>query len=356
MSDATRREHRRAATLAMFLQNAQIDPKLVHQVVGGSLRTVKRSLNRFAAGSLRVRDAPRTGRPKQLDRSDLKVATDHFRRNEHATVAKATAMVNKHRAKRGAAPVCERTVRRSTVRAPGSRWTWGVTRRAKVSAANVDKRRAATTLQDVERVQRDLETYIFTDGAIVRFKKGAPIKGFRFDRGWGAAGVTRKQRLHGYKSYHFYAAVTLGPDSQLHRSRLYWVPAGKGCTSGVLIARVLRPLRAWARTLFVDSPHSWVMDGASIHTSGKTRSWMAKYSWIVAPKPKSSPDLNRIEKCWVPFKTALGAYRPRSVEAFLQRMQDVWQSLDSDAMASFIRELPDVMVRVHAHPEKLDNR
>jgi hypothetical protein len=221
---------------------------------------------------------------------------------------------------------------------------------------NAGKRGAATTRADVKRARDQLNTFIFMDATILSFKKGAPIKGFRFDRSWGRPGLVRRQRLQGYTKYQCYAAVTMGPDGQVYRSRLYWVPAARGLDSSVLIATVLAPLRAWALGVFGDAPHAWVMDSASIHKSGMTADWMKMHDWIVAPKPPASPDLNRIEKCWIVLKARAHAFRPQSVQAFLQRMQSVWQSLDSDDLAGFMRQLPDAMTRVHAAPGKLDNK
>jgi transposase len=309
-------------------------------------------LQRFAVGDVSLKDASRAGRPSQMSTRQHKVAMDSLRRDPHATMCSVTALVNKLRS--GESAVSQDTVRRSTVKAPGSLFTYGDVRHCKVRANNVGQRRAATTQSRRRHVRRNIKHLVFMDAASASFKKGAPIRGQRHTQGWNAPGQEREPNLHGYKRWQFYAAVTLGPTGDVHRSPLFWVPAGKGLTSAVLQRRVLEPLQRWARGVFgAHQRPEWVMDNASVHNSGSTKAWMKRHDWFRFPLPAQSPDLNRIEKVWAHFKAELRQFRPQRVELFKARMQSVWQGLYPSLLAQFINELVDVMKVVHEKPDAL---
>jgi hypothetical protein len=201
-------------------------------------------------------------------------------------------------------------------------------------------------------VKKRLQYLIFVDAALVRWKKGQPIKAFRRERSWTNKDHPRAQQLGGFKLYQFYSALTKGPEGALHRHPLIFVPATSGLDSKLYVKEVAKPVLAWARGVFGGPGFQIVQDNASCHTAEYSEEWMELNDYMLHDHPPQSPDLNRIEKAWAHFKNQLLARRPRPEKGFHQAMQDVWMGLDKRILMKFINQLPDVMAKVHACPKK----
>ena len=208
-----------------------------------------------------------------------------------------------------------------------------------------------TKASSVQEVRGKLNRLIFVDAALVRWRKGQPIKAFRREKEWTSRRRPRKQNLAGAKLYQFYSAITQGPDAQLHRHPLIFVPAGQGLNAKCFVNQVAKPIHEWARALFCSPEFEYVLDNASCHTAESTEEWMELNDFALHAHPPQSPDLNRIEKAWAYFKCNVSKKRPRTEDGFYQAMQDVWMDLESSVLSRFIDELPQVMEKVHKRPK-----
>ena len=318
---------------------------------GESRDRAKTWCRKFEKGDVSLTDSPWTGRPLKLSAADIARARRHLASTEHATLASATALVNAHRAEDD--HVCTQTLRRhlNDGRSKGT-VRHGLVARAKVSSSNRQKRKDATCRAVVKSLRARLHHLVFLDAAIVRWKAGKPIKAFRVQRGWSNKEHPRPQDLQGYQPYQFYSAMTRGPDEELYRHPLIFVPATRGLDAKCFRNKVAKPVLEWARQLFGAQNFWFVQDNASPHTAKSTKKWMHDNHYELHVHPAQSPDLNRIEKAWAYLKTQLQRRRPRTEEGLFRIMQEVWVGLEVSALKAFIHELPDVMKRVHDYPGK----
>jgi transposase len=314
-------------------------------------RTVASWFKRFEAGDTRCVDKERSGRPRKLSHADVRKAKRHLTGTPSNSIASATRLVNKDKAE--GKTVCSRTMRRTVKREHKGTLTYDAVKRAPVSTRNVKLRVEATTAHKRASTRRQLKNIVFLDAAIVRWKKGGRIQAFRVQKAWGARDCPRKQDLAAKKLFHFYSAITLGPNSEVYRHPLIFVPAGKGLDAQCFVNKVAKPVHRWATTqVFEHNECVYAQDNATCHTAASTKAWMVRNCYKLHDHPPQSPDLNRIEKAWAFFKRALERKAPRSEERLKEVMEEVWQGLDADILKRFICELPAVMKKVHENPSK----
>jgi transposase len=320
--------------------------------VGVSRNTVARWRGRFNLGDDSLADAPRKGGPLKLSKEEVRRATRHLQRAQHSTVASATDLINTKRAVDD--QVSRRTVRRRVAKREGSKLQYTTPVREKVSVANQAKRTAASTRAAIRELKGKLNSLVFLDAALVSWKKGYPIKAFRRGLTWVDKTKPRKQQLGGYHMVQFYAAITKGPNGDLHRHPLVFVPAGKGLTAQVFVKKVAKPLLCWAQDEVFDGPgFQFVQDNASCHTAESSDEWMVVHDYVLHEHPPQSPDLNPIERAWSYFKNELKSHRPRTEAGLHKVMQSVWMGLNKNTLQRFINQLPEAMHKVHACPKKL---
>lgn len=319
--------------------------------LGVDPRTVSYWFKKFDRGDTSCEDNARSGRPRKLNLADARQAKRHLTNKTSNTICSATCLVNKEKAED--AKVCARTVRRTVKREFKDSLSYDAVKREPVSNRNAQLRREATTAARRATVQRQLHKIVFLDAAIVRWKKGDRIQAFRIQKAWVEKGRPRKQNLAAKKQFQFYSAITLGPDRALYRHPLIFLPAGKGLDAKCFVNKVAVPVHRWARNVVFGSNEGlYAQDNATCHTAASTKQWMDKNCYKLHEHPAQSPDLNRIEKAWAYFKGELEQKAPRSEERLKEVMEEVWQGLDTRILKKFICELPEVMVKVHANPEK----
>ena len=348
MGSSSKRKRERRQVLA-HLETA---PKASTSVIAKRIRKcnsfVGRWRKRIEQGDESLEDDPRSGRPTKLSKEEIARGRRHLEQTRHATIASATALLNDARSHDQ--QVSSRTVRRHVVKGSGLQYSEPF--REKVSHANARKREAATTKIAIQEVRRKLNQLVFIDAAFVRWRKGHPIKAFRREKQWTSKCRPQKQDLAGAKLYQFYAAITKGPDGQLYRHPLIFVPAGQGLNAKCFVNQVAKPVHEWARSLFCNPAFEYVLDNASCHTAESTEEWMELNDFTLHAHPPQSPDLNRIEKAWAYLKCCVNKKCPRTERGFYHAMQDAWMHLDSSVLSRFIDELPQVMEEVHKKPKR----
>ena len=346
---SSQRKRDRRKVLAHLETSPKASTSVIAKRISKCHSFVSRWKKRIEQGDEALEDEQRCGRPSKLSKAEIARGRRHLEQACHATVASATAHINS--ARPPDQQVSSRTVRRHVVQGSGLQYSEPF--REKVSHANAQKRRAATTQSAIKEVARKLNYLVFVDAALVRWRKGQPIKAFRREKEWTCRSRPRKQDLAGAKLYHFYSAITKGPDAQLHRHPLIFVPAGQGLTAKHFVDHVAKPIHEWAQGVFGSPEFEYVQDNASCHTAELTEEWMVLHDYCLHAHPPQSPDLNRIEKAWAYFKKKLAHKRPRTEAGFFQAMQETWIGLDSSILGRFIDELPQVMKRVHDDPKRL---
>jgi DDE superfamily endonuclease len=309
---------------------------------------------RFEQGDFSLSDAPRSGRPRALDSTDLRRLKALMKRGPKKKGPRATLLTNKHRSGDKKA-VCVRTV----TRAIAKNFEFGVVPPESISAANVLKREAATSPEKIEALEENLKFHVFIDAATATLKANEPVKALRKRLDWHEPGERRKQSLGGWHTQTFYAASALGPDGSGVKSQLIFVPGPRGLTSEVVTGMFLPALLEWAEEAV--GPRAvlvWHLDGATPHTAKATQDWMDAHGMVRAEHPPSSPDLNPHEKEWLRFKNRLEASnaRPRDVHAFRAHARRHWNAIPAVHIKHDIEALPSVMRRVHARPGKHDNK
>ena len=341
------KRHRR-----QVLAHLEASPKASTSVIAKRINKchsfVSRWKKRIEHGDEDSEDEQRCGRPCKLSKAEIARGRRHLEEVCHATIASATAHINSARPLDQ--QVSSRTVRRHVVQGSGLQYSEPF--REKVSQANSKKRHAATTQAAINKVTSKLNHLVFVDAALVRWRKGQPIKAFRREKEWTCRDRPRKQDLAGAKLYQFYSAITKGPDAQLYRHPLIFVPAGQGLTAKHFVDHVAKPIHEWAQGVFGSPDFEYVQDNASVHTAEFTEEWMVLHDYCLHAHPPQSPDLNRIEKAWAVFKQQLVRKRPRTEAGFFQAMQETWSSLESRVLGRFIDELPQVMKQVHVDPKR----
>lgn len=310
-------------------------------------RTVARWKDRSGSGDDSLRDAARSGRPSKLSQQDIRKAARHLQSAGNPTIASACRLVNP--GKDGVDCVSEKTLRRHISKQSVQ---YGTAVRQNVSAANAAKRLQATTQTAINQIRSKLKRIVLLDAALVRWSPGKGILPYRRGKEWGDPAHPRPQNLQSTTLYHFYSAVTMGPLGKVHRHELIYVPPRKGFTAQYFVDNVAKPVLKWARDdVFQGGEFYFVQDQAKQHIAKHTKLWMQRHEYAVYDHPPQSPDMNRIEKVWALFKTKLVGRRPTTEKGFKKAMRDVWEMLDSQAIASMINDLPSVMKKVHARPE-----
>lgn len=311
-------------------------------------RTVARWSSRVASGDDSLEDLARSGRPRKLTALDIQKAVRHMRTARNPTIASALSLVNKDKA--AAEQVSEKTLRRHI---KGQPVQYGDPVRQTVSASNAVKRKAATTQAAVNKMRSSLKRLVFLDGALVRWGPDKGIVPYRRGKEWGDPQHPRRQNLSGTTLYHFYSAVTLGPGGKVHRHELIFVPPRKGFTANCFVDSVAKPVLKWAvDEVFQGREFIFVQGQAKQHIAKHTEQWMESAGYEVYEHPPQSPDLNRIERVWAVFKASLVGKRPKTEQGFKKVMRSEWAKLSSHSIAHIIEQLPCVMKKVHACPEK----
>lgn len=309
-------------------------------------RTVARWSTRVASGDLSLEDAARSGRPRKLSAKDIQKAVRHLRSARSPTIASALRLVNRDRAAED--QISEKTLRRHMKGQP-VRYAEPV--RQAVSAANAVKRKAATTQPAINKIRSSLKRLVFLDAALVSWGPGKGIVPYRRGKEWGDPEHPRKQDLSSTTLYHFYSAVTLGPQGHVHRHELIFVPPKKGFTAQRFVEDVAKPVLRWAKgEVFPDGEFFVVQDQAKQHTAKHAVEWMDSAGYKLYDHPPQSPDLNRIEKVWAVFKARLVGKHPRTEKRFKKVMRVEWDKVRSSDIAKIIEELPSVMKKVHSRP------
>lgn len=342
----------RSKLLAAFLANSAITAREGSRVCGRKQTTVRYWLAKFRNGERTLEDARRSGRPRLLNSKAKKVIRDHLTRSKRATIASATAGVQK------VVRASSRTVQREIYERCKSPVLYGQVPTTPISPANVLLRKAATTPALRRATKRKLGHMVFLDAAKLWFKKGK-IRGFKVERRHHSASSTTPPRF-GEAQIHFYGAIAIGMDGKGHKSELFFVPPTPGeqasFTAELFISKVATPVLAWCRELYGEGEFEIVQDNAKQHTARCSQRWMQREGYVLHEHPPQSPDLNRIEKVWAPFKHSLSKRRPQSRAALFSCMLKEWKGLDSSTLVKFINELPGVMERVHECPHKHDNK
>ena len=316
---------------------------------GCCVRTVARWSARLASGDASFHDAARSGRPRKLSGQDVQKAARHLRSARNPTMASALKLVNKD--KPDEQQVSEKTLRRHL---KGQSLQYKEPMRQRVSAANAAKRRKATTQAAINKMRSSLRSIIFLDGALVKWGPGKGIMPYRRGREWGDPQHPRPQNLSGTKLYHFYSAVTLGPEGQVHRHALTFVPPRKGFTAKCFVDSVAKPVLQLATDeVFHGAEFFFVQDQAKQHVAQHTKLWMQSAGYHVYEHPPQSPDMNRIEKVWTVYKDRLVGKRPKTEDGFKKTRMAEWNKVDKQAIGDIIQQLPSVMKKVHADPGKL---
>jgi len=341
----------RAKLLGAYLANNSITIAQASRTCNTPASTVRLWLGKFKRGDHCLEDAPRSGRPKLLDSKAKKAIICHLSRSKHATIASATARVQKF------IRVSSKTVQREVRNRSKKQLLWGHIPTAPISPANVKRRVEATTLAQIRLTKGRLNKLVFLDGANIWWKAGK-IKGFKVERRYLESGATAPASF-GWHKIHFYAAITLGLDGKGYLSDLIFVPPTPGqepsFTAEIFRCKVARPLLEWGKQLYEGSDFFFVQDNAKQHNAIACQKWMVDEGYILHDHPPQSPDLNRIEKVWAVFKKDMSKRRPRSLHSLFTTMQKRWRTMDPRVVCHFINDLPEVMARVHARPERHDN-
>ena len=347
-SSERRRQRRRV--IAQLEANRLTSASAIARRLGKSCSFVNQWKKRIEAGEDSMEDAPRAGRPLKLSKEEILKARRHLERAQHSTIASATDLINSSRPDHN--QVSPQTVRRHVKKGEGSKLQYTEPCHQKVSNANATKRKAATSKKAIKGVKSKINSLVFLDAALVRWREGQSIKPYRRGKQWTNRQKPRAQDLRRTKLFQFYAAITKGPDGGLHRHPLIFVPASGGLDAQHFVSNVAKPVQRWARDSVFSSPDfEFVQDNASCHTAEFTEEWMVLNDYRVHDHPPQSPDLNRIEKAWAYFKSQLKRRRPRTEAGFHRIMQEVWRDLDSSVLKKFIDELPDMMGKVHEKPQ-----
>ena len=89
-------------------------------------------------------------------------------------------------------------------------------------------------------------------------------------------------------------------------------------------------------------PDGWVLqqDNASAHTARSTKDWMRERKIEVLPWPACSPDLNPIENLWGIKKRLLEKMSPDNVDSMLDKIHEIWDSVEHELLKSLIDSMP----------------
>jgi len=297
------RRSRRLRLLATIQTQPKASKAAISRSTGRCPRTVTRWSTRFASGDLSLEDAARSGRPRKLSAKDIQKAVRHLRSARSPTIASALRLVNKDRAAED--QVSEKTLRRHMKGQP---------------VQYAEPVRQAVTLKRL----------VFLDAALVRWGPGKGIVPYRRGKEWGDPDHPREQDLSSTTLYHFYSAVTLGPQGHVHRHELVFVPPRKGFTAQRFVEAVAKPVLSWAKgEVFPDGEFFVVQDQAKQHTAKHAVKWMNSAGYRLYEHPPQSPDLNRIEKVWAVFKARLVGKHPRTEKRFKKVMREEWDKVMS---------------------------
>jgi hypothetical protein len=92
-----------------------------------------------------------------------------------------------------------------------------------------------------------------------------------------------------------------------------------------------------------------MQDNARVHTSHRTRAWLAEHSIIPITWPAYSPDLNPIEHLWYHLKKSMYKFYPqynnymRATEewdGFCRALKDCWRRIPGALIRSLIMSMP----------------
>lgn len=317
------------------------------EIAGCSPRMARKWFACFDEEGYVIKDKPRPGRPRKLSAAQERKVHDVLATKEGATVKDAAKGLKYE--------VSDRTLYRVAQRDPDL--SWGDEVRAEVSDANIVARRNATTEAAIADAVAKLPVTVFADEKIVSFSKKWGVKTRRREKGWRSKANPRKQRLGGWQYKRFYAAIIQTADGRVHRTRLIISKDGAALKAPQLIQQVLKPIHKWSLSVVpAGSVPEHHIDGATIHTAKLTKKWMADNNFICRPHPAQSPDLNRIEKAWAAWSSAMDKCQARkpvsSHNGFKRVAQRCWKNISDATLGRFISELPDVMRAVHANPQK----
>ena len=81
-------------------------------------------------------------------------------------------------------------------------------------------------------------------------------------------------------------------------------------------------------------------DNASAHTARSTREWFVEEGIDLIEWPACSPDLNCIENLWQIMKHALEKETERSIDNWMQKIQDIWDEIVPKHLESLINSMP----------------
>ena len=89
-----------------------------------------------------------------------------------------------------------------------------------------------------------------------------------------------------------------------------------------------------------------LQDGAGVHISAATRSFVENFELEIRQNPPHSPDLNPIEKVWGWMKGEQKKYEPRTREALVKLLRELWNNMDQSILDAYIRHNTTVCQKI----------
>ena len=124
------------------------------------------------------------------------------------------------------------------------------------------------------------------------------------------------------------------------RCGLWFSPLGKTINASVYLSILKEKLQTF---MTIRNCSVFQHDGAPCHTACLIKEWLAgQHIEVLGPWPRSSPDLNPIEHCWVVVKRKVSDLKPTSYNDLVEKIKQVWcQQITDDFCKTLVESMPD---------------